>query len=170
LKPSLRSRHAGAAGHLAGDHLEEHRAVLRAVVELELTEAAELLSLLRLGGAQREAWAVVGDLAEAAGRALEFDRALLERHPAGFLDRDRDIVARLLRELGDVFRRDRQFDPRDHSGEQRVRRDVDGRRRLGLRGSDAEEEKGVGAEAFHDRRGRLTMLSSPGGGNWIGLG
>ena len=70
---AARGRDAGAAGHLARGHLEQHRAVLRAVVQLELGQAAILLALLGLRGAEREAGSVFGDLAEAAGGALELD-------------------------------------------------------------------------------------------------
>ena len=120
-------RHAGAAGHLARDHLEQHRAVLRAVVQLELGEPPELLAFLGLRGAEREAGPVVGDLAEAAGRALELHRTLLERHAAGFFDRERHEVARVLRELGDILRRDRQFELRDDADEEGVGRHIDDR-------------------------------------------
>ena len=143
-------RHVGPAGHLTRDHLEQHRPVLRAVVELELGEPPELLALLGLGGAQRESGTFVGDLAEAAGGTLELHRAFLERHAAGFLDRHRDVVARVLRELGDVLRRDRQLELRHRAREERVGRHLDDRglrddqRRqgLGVRCGEADEEQG----------------------------
>ena len=100
---AARSRDAGTAGHLAGDHLEQHRAVLGAVVQLELGQAAILLVFLRLGRAQREPRPVLGDLAEAAGGALQLHRTLLQVDDAGLLDRERDVVARVLRELIDVL-------------------------------------------------------------------
>ena len=176
---AARGRDAGAAGHLAGDHLEQHRAVLRAVVELELGEPPELLAFLGLRGAEREAGAAFGDLPEAARGALELDRAFLEGDAAGLGDGQRDVVPRVLGELVDVLLGDGQLQFRDDAAEEGVGRGVDGRglrddqRRqvLGVRRGEADEEEGEEQARFiHGRRGGLTMPASPRGGNWIGLG
>jgi len=138
-------RDEGLAGDLAGDLLAEHRAVLGEVVQLELPDAPEFLALAHLVGPDGEARPRVGDGAEAAGRALELDGALVQGHPAVLLDGAFDEVAGILVELGDVLRRDQDFDLRDEAGEQGVIGQVGGLG-LGFGGDDRGDRGGLGAQ------------------------
>jgi len=81
---AARSRHAGGPGDLPGQLLVDHRAVLGAVVQLELGEPVEGL-VRRLGRADGKARARVIDLPETAHGALQFDRAMLQGFLAGLL-------------------------------------------------------------------------------------
>ena len=117
---ATRGRHTGAAGHLACGHLEQHRAVLRAVIQLKLGQAAKFLALLRLRGAEGEAGPILGDLAETAGGALELHRTFLKVDAAGFIDGQGDVVPRVLCELIDILLRDGQLQFRDEAGEEGI--------------------------------------------------